>query len=35
MTWAWFLLGWLGVALVVGPLLGRGMDDPEFDDDWP
>ena len=33
MTWAWLILGWVIVAVIVAPLLGR--DDIEFDEDWP
>jgi nitric oxide reductase large subunit len=33
MTWAWIILGWLAVALIVAPTLGRHFDDP--DEDWP
>lgn len=32
-TWAWFILGWFALTLIVGPLLGRHFKDP--DPDWP
>jgi hypothetical protein len=29
------LIGWVIVVVVVGPLLDRDCDDPEFPGDWP
>jgi len=36
-TWAWFLIGWVIVSIVVGPFLWSQIPfyDRDFDDDWP
>ena len=34
-TWAWFILGWLALAIVVSPFIAVCIHDRDDDPDWP